>query len=58
VVIVIVLPLSQIRIEQMGVVRNPVAIEELVELLVYLLKVKTSTGHFISKRSDSPQQTC
>ena len=34
VVIVVVLPLFQLVVKQMNVVRNPVAIEELVELLV------------------------
>lgn len=34
VVIVIVLPLSQIRIEQMDVVRNPVAIEQVLAQVV------------------------
>jgi hypothetical protein len=34
VVIVVILPLFEFRVEEVNVVRNPVAIEELVELLI------------------------
>jgi hypothetical protein len=34
VVIVVILPLFQLLVEELNVVRNPVAIEELVELLI------------------------
>jgi hypothetical protein len=55
VVIVIVLPLFQLRVEEVSVVRNPVAIEELVELLIVdpmtdEMKRKSSTTTVMSLR--------